>query len=563
MKTKKEQEETSITINDRNLENLKFKFIRKGITIIIGENDVGKSNILDYIYYNNEEWDGLNEHVEEFKKTKVCYKMPLLFSSNFRVLCPEHEPSPKKEEKVRKSVEFSYKIYYFDLKTSVEFLNKEMEEIMVPKVRSRSFNFYLFKKEEDEEADAEEEKPNILIFSGTAKLIKTDKGFWEVDYGSDAKFTRNKEKEVIKYDGYNEYKGKHHAIENVGSGYLRHKKLKSLAKLLSLNEKKPVERLALIDEPELFLHPSLIGDIANSIKELEKKGVTLIMTTHSPFFLSQFIHEKGVNLAIAKGEDGGLNKLLYFSEIIENAKRTIVETWGWYCPCFRNEISEEENFYENKWKSLLNEITLKIFFSKKILFVEGITEYIFFNSTALRSKIPKFDGIEVIPIFSKFNYVFFSELVKRIGLKCRFLLDKDENLVRRAGPVSTLLRLKQREKEEAEEKKEKEENLKNEKPFQNCRHSSKCTRERLHKRFWIRHFGIIRLSLESRESIIHDEKTNISRLLHNLEVFLDIDEKDPHIVSKELNIISNLEFAIDNLDEEKITGLRELALKIN
>ncbi|CAG8694781.1 14922_t:CDS:2, partial [Cetraspora pellucida] len=311
-----------------------------------------------------------------------------------------------------------------------------------------------------------------------------------VDYGSDAKFTRNKEKEVIKYDGYNEYKGRHHPIENVGSGYLRHKKLKSLAKILSLNEKKPVERLALIDEPELFLHPSLIGDIANSIKELEKKGVTLIMTTHSPFFLSQFIHEKGVNLAIAKGEGGSLSKLLYFSEIIENAKRIIVET-------------------------------------KKILFVEGITEYIFFNSTSLRSKIPEFDGIEVIPIFNE-----------------------DENLVKRAGPILTLSRLlSQREKEE---KKDKERNLKKEKPFQNCRHVTKTGLR-----------GV---------NIIHDEESDISWFPHNLEVFLNIDEKDPHIVSKELNIISNLEFAIDNLDEEKNARLHgnlaknkiiELALKFD
>ncbi|CAI2193937.1 19840_t:CDS:1, partial [Funneliformis geosporum] len=45
----------------------------------------------------------------------------------------------------------------------VEFLNKEMEEIMVPKVRSRSFNFHLFKKEEDEEVDTEREKPITLI----------------------------------------------------------------------------------------------------------------------------------------------------------------------------------------------------------------------------------------------------------------------------------------------------------------------------------------------------------------------------------------------------------------
>jgi hypothetical protein len=70
--------------------------------------------------------------------------------------------------------------------------------------------------------------------------------------------------------------------------------------------------------------------------------------------------------------------------------------------------------------------------------------------------------------------------------------------------------------------------------------------------------------MESRGvSVINNEESDISWFPYNLEVFLDIDEKDPHIVSKELNIISNLEFAIDNLDEEKIARLRELVLKIN
>ncbi|CAJ0835187.1 5905_t:CDS:2 [Entrophospora sp. SA101] len=62
MKIKKEQEEISIIINNRNLEDLEFKFVRKGVTIIIGENDVGKSNILDHIYYNKETQKALKIH---------------------------------------------------------------------------------------------------------------------------------------------------------------------------------------------------------------------------------------------------------------------------------------------------------------------------------------------------------------------------------------------------------------------------------------------------------------------------------------------------------------------
>jgi len=56
-----------------------------------------------------------------------------------------------------------------------------------------------------------------------------------------------------------------------------------------------------------------------------------------------------------------------------------------------------------------------MFFNKEILFVEGITEYIFFTNGFLRKKIPDLGRIEVIPIFGKFNYVFFSKLFKEIS----------------------------------------------------------------------------------------------------------------------------------------------------
>jgi len=76
----------------------------------------------------------------------------------------------------------------------------------------------------------------------------------------------------------------------------------------------------------------------------------------------------------------------------------------------------------------LNEYTLKAFFSKNVLFVEGMTEYILFNSI-LRERLDKdLDDIEIIPIFSKFNYIFFDELAKLLDLNYWFLLDDDRSI---------------------------------------------------------------------------------------------------------------------------------------
>ena len=83
----------------------------------------------------------------------------------------------------------------------------------------------------------------------------------------------------------------------------------------------------------------------------------------------------------------------------------------------------------------------------------------------MKKKVPEFSNIEVIPIFSKFSYIFFSELAKKVDINYRFLLDKDGNIVEKAEKIE----------EESEKQKFKE--------FQNCRHVPKCAREKLHKQF--------------------------------------------------------------------------------
>ena len=64
------------------------------------------------------------------------------------------------------------------------------------------------------------------------------------------------------------------------------------------------------------------------------------------------------------------------------------------------------------------------------------------------------------------------------------------------------------------------------------------------------------------EDIIHDENSDISWFPEDVEWFLNIKEKDSHVISKELNMINNLEFAIEGLTKEKNERLKELAAKI-
>jgi len=84
--------------------------------------------------------------------------------------------------------------------------------------------------------------------------------------------------------------------------------------------------MLIIDEPELFLHPSLISKLANNIKKLRKKETTIILTTHSPSLLSHLIHEDGMNLVITQKNEitGTLKEPLYFNDLKEDIKAEVI-----------------------------------------------------------------------------------------------------------------------------------------------------------------------------------------------------------------------------------------------
>jgi len=100
----------------------------------------------------------------------------------------------------------------------------------------------------------------------------------------------------------------------------------------------------------------------------------------------------------------------------------------------KNEEISKPDFYEDKWKRLLNQETLRIFFSKNVLFIEGMSDYILFNNILREELHKELKDIETIPIFGKWHYVFFNELAKRLNLNYWFLLDDDRKLDEKGNP---------------------------------------------------------------------------------------------------------------------------------
>ena len=120
--------------------------------------------------------------------------------------------------------------------------------------------------------------------------------------------------------------------------YIKKKKMDCLINNLfkQINESKRhvtkkeeiVQHLLLIDEPEVFLHPSFLGKVATLIKKLNEKGVTVILTTHLPAFLSHFIYEGKASLIIAKKnkitEILSNNEILYFDKLRDEIKKDVL-----------------------------------------------------------------------------------------------------------------------------------------------------------------------------------------------------------------------------------------------
>jgi len=134
-------------------------------------------------------------------------------------------------------------------------------------------------------------------------------------------------------------------LDKLGSGYLKIETLKSLIEDLKNEQQAPKEKeyyhkpkldkpdeyeirrriypsfahtpILLMDEPEIFLHPSLASELANAVKRAEEKNITTILTTHSPTFLSHFINEvfsnnKASLVILRKDKDGNLKPPIYF-----------------------------------------------------------------------------------------------------------------------------------------------------------------------------------------------------------------------------------------------------------
>lgn len=190
-----------------------------------------------------------------------------------------------------------------------------------------------------------------------------------------------------------------------GLGY---NNLLSMATTLGDLQEKPLDEelsVLLVEEPEAHLHPQLLDLLFNFFKQSNRKSnIQIFMTSHSPTLIS-------------KADIDSLN-ILYSYE-----NKTSITS-------IRDLDMEEEE--KEDLKRYLDVTKSQLFFAKRVLFVEGISEAILFSEFAKLLKKP-FDkySIEVVNIngvaFKPFAKLFMKNSKENnLKYRCAIVSDNDK-----------------------------------------------------------------------------------------------------------------------------------------
>lgn len=172
---------------------------------------------------------------------------------------------------------------------------------------------------------------------------------------------------------------------------------------LALKHKATKSKVLCIEEPELFIHPQGIRFLAQLIDKIVKEtGCQVLVSTHSPIFIST-LDPRSI-IRIEKDKNG--SKIHQLPSNYQDA--------------------------DNKIKRTLNSENAEMFFSSKVVLVEGETEQIIFNE--LSSNLKTDDGVEVnyfrnnctvCSVGGKDNIGNYLDILRKYSIPTKAIVDND------------------------------------------------------------------------------------------------------------------------------------------
>ncbi|MFH1585160.1 MAG: AAA family ATPase [archaeon] len=170
----------------------------------------------------------------------------------------------------------------------------------------------------------------------------------------------------------------------------------SLGILMAYKEIVKDSAILIIEEPEIYLHPHACKHFYSSLKELSDKGTQVIYATHSPYFIP-IENYKSIYLT---------QKILGETKVVHILEDLPIDTL--------------------KFISLFNDRINEIFFSNKVILVEGFADKIFLEHAMEISKIEKDKrNISVIECGGISEIKFMIKILKKLDIKTLVLCDED------------------------------------------------------------------------------------------------------------------------------------------
>lgn len=384
------------TLVDFNLEN-----INSGLNIFVGENNVGKSNILkllDFVFNENRKLNyheiprTLNDFIisnnEEIPYVEITFKdINKKFKENIK------KDAGNKDEARLKVLLTEERKYRHFVNSNTYTINNSIHKLF-PKyiyfgdLEEKNFDINslsnLFSiKNETEKRDVE------TIANQFLRQISNQRITLNISLRDESKY------EVSVIDGY----GNSNLYENKSSGI---KQLCYLSLLFGINLSTKTENIILgIEEPESNLHTKLQRRLFKYIKKFNKQlPIQTFITTHSPIFIDKY-DSKGV-FHVRRNQN-------YHTHILNNS-------------------------YRNNWLKIRKDLGLSVndslFIGDFNLIVEGPTEKIILPKVIdllYEEDEIKFNSedVNIISAQSAGNIHYYSKIVSQLGLPTCVLVDND------------------------------------------------------------------------------------------------------------------------------------------
>ena len=163
----------------------------------------------------------------------------------------------------------------------------------------------------------------------------------------------------------------------------------------------PKMNLLLFEEPEVSLHPAAVNDLAYDIKKFSSiPDQQVIVTTHSPQLVSQDIMDlKGIIRTERDGPETKIHQNKIPDSELQLAKNMV---------------------YFDRPRS-------DIFFAKKVILVEGPTEYMLYNYLCRRGDLPNSltQNVTLIETVGKWSMPYFLKVLNNYNIRHAVLYDQD------------------------------------------------------------------------------------------------------------------------------------------